>query len=621
MISRREYLRIIGNAAVVSAVAPHYGFGQGRKASGRPFDASGILAEACSFADKGGWKLDTQFYQQMGGIYLLAHGMGEPVANAKTTIDVPEAGIHYLHVRTKNWCPGSWEAPGRFNVIVNGTLVDTVFGTQTGWGWQPGGKVALKKGANRIELQDLTGFDGRVDGLYFSKAKSPSLPSRPADVMSWKDEVTGRSKQKVVEKRYDLVVVGGGMSGCAAALAAAQEGLRVALLQDRPVFGGNASDEVRVHSLGIHGHGGDIISKIDTAHYPNGDDKAKIDQARREKNMAASDVDLFPNTIGIGLSKRGGQIMSIDGRNTTTGIITRFNARQFIDCTGDGWLGFWAGAEIRYGRESHKDHDEGWEHYGELWSPEAADNRVMGSSVLWFSSAADQPSKFPAVPWAKDVALDHEAVKGEWYWEYSRNDLHQIHDAEEIRDHVFRAIYGSFANAKKNPKNARRKLDWVAYVAGRRESRRIMGDYLYTMKDMKAFTQHDDAVVLEKRPADGHYQLVETGSPYTFLSKAMHYRHDTRDHKEWRAHKHYNSNYSIPFRSLYSKDLANLMMAGRCFSCTHVGLSGPRVMNTCAQMGIATGLAAALCIKHDKQPRDVGKEHIRELRALCGFAG
>jgi hypothetical protein len=172
---------------------------------------------------------------------------------------------------------------------------------------------------------------------------------------------------------------------------------------------------------------------------------------------------------------------------------------------------------------------------------------------------------------------------------------------------MLRAIFGSFANAKKKPKHAPNRLKWVAYVGGKRESRRIMGDHIYDMHDMIERKEFPDAVVIEVREVDGHFQRKLKGAPQDFLSSAM--------------FRHTHGYYYIPFRSLYSRNLTNLMMAGRCFSCTHVGLCGPRVMNTCGQMGIATGFAAALCKKHAALPREVGKSHIAELKELIGFDG
>jgi len=379
----------------------------------------------------------------------------------------------------------------------------------------------------------------------------------------------------------------------------------VALIQDRPIFGGNASEEIRVHTLGIHGYGSDILSRIDTVHYPNGDALAKVDQKKREVSMAASGVDLFAGQIAVGLQQREGRVVSVEARNARTGIITRFKAPTFIDATGDGWLGFWAGADYRVGREAHSEFGEKWDKHGDLWSPEKPDMRVMGTSVLWNGEQTNERHEFPEVPWAMPVAKDHEATAGEWYWEYSDNGLDQVKDAERIRDHVLRAIFGCFYNAKQHPKNATWKLKWVAHVGGKRESRRLMGDHIYTMRDATERRTFKDAVVVERRDVDTHYQRKETGESIDFLSKALFY--DT------------GGDYYIPFRSLYSKDVSNLMMAGRCFSCSHIGLAGPRVMNTCAQMGVATGYAASLCAKYKTTPRRIGSEHIDELRDLIGF--
>jgi len=309
--------------------------------------------------------------------------------------------------------------------------------------------------------------------------------------------------------------------------------------------------------------------------------------------MAASGVDRFAHHIACGLELKDNAIASVEAREATTGVIRRFRAPVFIDATGDGWLGYWAGADFRYGRESHKEFGEAWEKHGDLWSPEKPDDRVLGSSVLWNSQRTNRRSPFPDVPWAMPVAKKHVATEGEWYWEYSSNDLNQVDDAEQIRDHMLRAIFGSFANAKKHPKNATVELKWVAHIAGKRESRRLMGDYIYTMRDATERRQFADAVVVERRDVDAHYQLVETGSPLDFLSKAL-FRNTGGD-------------YYIPFRCLYSRNIGNLMMAGRCFSCSHIGLCGPRVMNTCGQMGIATGYAAALCKKYGASPRQVGR--------------
>ena len=603
-MNRRTFIRVVGGVSLSSTVSLPYAFGVGKAATA----TSGVLVEAASFAKPGGWKLDTQHYQQMGGCYLLAHGMGKPVDNASTTVKIRQSGKWHVWVRTRDWCLGDWQAPGRFRVLVDGVPLKPEFGTEgERWHWQAGGAVEVSSpGEIKVELKDLTGFDGRCDAIFFSKEASPVLPNdNLVELAAWKDRLGRRAGKEIEEQKFDVVIVGGGIAGCGAALAAKYQGLKVALIQDRPLFGGNASQEVRVHTIGIPGKGSAILGTIDTPHYPNGHADAIEAQKKREATMAASEVDLFAHHMAIGLEKVGDRIASVEAREVPTGIIRRFRAPVFIDATGDGWLGYWSGADYRYGREAHSEFGEAWEKHGDLWSPETPDNRVMGSSVLWNSEKTDERSSFPDVPWAMPVAKEHSAINGEWYWEYSDNDLNQVDDAEQIRDHVLRAIYGSFANAKKDPKHTKVALKWVAYVAGKRESRRLMGDYIYTMRDMIERRQFDDAVVEEVRDVDSHYQLVLTGSPSDFLSKALF--HDT------------GGTYYIPFRSLYSKNVSNLMMAGRCFSCSHIGLCGPRVMKTCGQMGIATGYAAALCGQHRVTPRDVGQEHIKELRELIGY--
>ena len=600
-ISRRRFIRILGGTAFTFAAMSEMARAMSIQTASR-----GVLVECEQFADSGGWKLDTQFMHQMGGVYLLAHGMGKPVANAKTVVTFKEGGAYRVLVRTKDWCPGEWESPGQFKLHINGKPLEKTFGVSgKDWGWEEAGMLQIEAGQVVIELVDLTGFDGRCDAIYFTKDKNEVPPNDAIELPKWKDAVSGRSPLPSETYDFDVVIVGGGMTGCGAAMAAASQGLKTALVQDRPMLGGNASAEIRVHTLGIHGKNAEMIKRIDTKHYPNGHADAIKDQAKREAEMAKCGANIFTNHQAVGLEMDGGQIASVDTRETGTGTITRFKAPIFIDCTGDAWLGQWSGAERRYGREAASEFDEWWDKYGEKWAPTKPDNRVMGTSVLWNSEKSDKYEPFPEVPWAAPVAKNHQAINGEWYWEYSDNELNQITDAEQIRDHMFRAIYGSFANAKRDPKNATVKLKWVAYVGGKRESYRLMGDYIFKQEDAKQGTNFTDTVVEETRELDGHYQRKYDGAPVDFLSKAMFMK---------------TPKYYIPFRCFYSKNIPNLMMAGRCFSCSHIGLGGPRVMNTCAQMGIAVGYASALCKKHNALPREVGQKHIKELRGLIGYA-
>jgi predicted GH43/DUF377 family glycosyl hydrolase len=571
-------------------------------------NAQSILVEAESFNEKGGWVIDQQFTDQMGSSYLLAHGLGQPVDDAVTTVTFPSSGTYKMWVRTKNWIPGKWDAPGRFQVIFNGLPIPKTFGTMKDWTWQDGGIVNVTNTNVQIKLHDLTGFEGRCDAIYFdteTTAKPVNFdPANPQINRKWRNDLRGLPNTPPDGGQFDVVIVGGGISGCAAALAAEKQGLKVALIHDRQLLGGNASSEIRVHTEGIHGKGGEILSQIDTGHYPNGNSAAIYDQNKREVVMAAADITIFRSHRAYDVQMKGTKIVSVDACSVTSGKALRIRSNVFIDCTGDGWIGYWAGADYSYGRESKNEYNESWDKHGDLWSPKVADNRVMGCSLLWNSGFKSIKSTFPEVPWAMDVAKQHSATGGQWFWEYSDNDKNMISDAEDIRDHMFRAIYGSFYNAKQLTKNDFRKLDWMGYLSGKRESRRLIGDYIYKQSDATSGTEFDDAVVEETRVIDVHYQRKLVGDPHDFLSKGLFLR---------------VPRYYIPFRCLYSRNIDNLMMAGRCFSCTHVGLGGPRVMNTCGQMGIATGYAASLCIKYQTNPRGVYKNYIRELRTLVGY--
>ena len=562
-----------------------------------------LLVEAESFEDTGGWVVDPQFTEQMGSPYLLAHGLGNPVKNASTRISLPSPGRYYIWVRTRDWAPGKWDAPGRFKLSVNGKELKRTLGTgKVTWSWQYAGKVKIKTPEARIELRDLTGFDGRCDAVYLSTIMEPP-PEELEELNFWRMRIKGEDPSKAEKLYYDLVVVGGGIAGCAASIAAAEQGLKVALIHDRPVLGGNASSEIRVHTEGITWKAERILRMINTVHWPNGSPESVIDDQKRHENISRyNNISLFLNWRAFYVTTVRDSITSVYARHTSSGEIKQFCAPVYIDCTGDGWIGYWAGADYMYGREDSSLYGENWEKYGELWSPERADNKVMGASLLWRSADAGKPVEFPEVPWAMDVAGSHSATSGTWQWEFSSDTLHQIDDAEYIRDYLLKAIYGSFYNAKKKPENKNLELEWVGYLLGKRESRRLVGDYIYTFRDEKEMREFPDAVAMETRNIDVHYQQKELDPARpAFLSEALYYKVD---------------HYYIPFRSLYSRNIKNLMMAGRCFSCSHVGLGGPRVMHTTGQMGVATGYAASLCLKYNATPREIYINHMEELKKL-----
>jgi len=566
-----------------------------------------IFVEAESFDNKGGWVVDPQFVEQMGSPYLMAHGMGEPVENASTSVEIPSSGNYHVWARTTDWAPGNWSSPGEFNIWLGGEKLPKPMGHYQGWGWNYAGKVKVKKGPAVVQLEDLTGFNGRCDALYISNRYR--TPTNQHDyLMDMRNRFSGYGEKPDETLAFDLVVVGGGLAGCAASISAAEQGLKVALIHDRPVLGGNASSEIRVHTLGIYGHFERILRMLDTEHYPNGSPLAYEDEQKRHQHMESySNISLFLNHRAFQANTDNQLISSVDARHTSTGEARRFEAPYFVDCTGDGWIGYWAGAEFNYGREPDSLYGEAWEEFGELWSPEKEDHQVMGSSVLWRTYYSDSAHVFPEVPWAMPVVNEYSARWGTWNWEMISDQWHQIDHAEQIRDHMLKAIYGSFYNEKQKPGVEQLKLEWVSHLLGKRESRRLVGDYIYTFNDMRESRTFPDAVVVEVREVDVHYSQnkLDESKP-DFLSDAMFHPVDR---------------YYIPYRSLYSKNVGNLFMAGRCFSCSHVGLGGPRVMRTTGQMGAAVGYAASLCKENQCSPRELYENHLDSYMALIQSSG
>ena len=202
----------------------------------------------------------------------------------------------------------------------------------------------------------------------------------------------------------------------------------------------------------------------------------------------------------------GNKITSIDAKHIETGETRRFKAPIFIDCTGDGWIGYWAGAEYMYGREAVSEHGESWDEYGAMWSPDSADIKVMGASLLWRTFESDSAYEFPEVPWATHVTGQYSASKGTWNWELISDKWHQVDHGEQIRDHMLKAIYGSFYNEKQLPGSEKLKLEWVSHLLGKRESRRLVGDYIFTFNDVRDLNTFPDAVVMEDRAVDVHYR-------------------------------------------------------------------------------------------------------------------
>ncbi len=563
-----------------------------------------VLVEAERFAEFGGWVHDSQFMDQMGSPFLLAHGLGVPVQDATTTVEFPAAGTYRLWVRTRDWV-ATWNAPGtpgRFQVVVDGQPVPTVFGTEgADWHWQDGGQVEITQGPVRLALHDLTGFEGRCDALLFTTDPQLAPPNTEPQLAAFRRELLGLPEVPEAVGEFDLVVVGGGIAGTCAAVSAARLGLQVALVQDRPVLGGNNSSEVRVWLQGArnvapYSRVGDIVAELEqrrSAHYgPDNkaelyEDEKKLDLVRTEPNIR-----LMLNCRVNAVEVRDGRIQAAVAEETRTAQRFRLAGRWFADCTGDAALGFLAGADHEMTVPGH-----------------------MGPCNLWNVSETDQPTPFPRCPWALDLTdkpfpgrnkdLQGILQLGGWYWE-SGFDHDPIAKAEYIRDWNFRAMYGAW-DALKNVDGAypNHQLNWAAHVAGKRESRRLLGDVVLTKEDLLASHKFPDGCVPTGWPIDLHLADPKYDRGFEgdgFISKAY--------------YTQYPRPYWIPYRCLYSRNIANLFMAGRDISVTHDALGATRVMRTGGCMGEIVGMAASLCKQHGLDPRGVYPDRLADLQAL-----
>ena len=359
--------------------------------------AAGLLVEAERFSCKGGWVVDQQFMDLMGSPYLLAHGLGVPVDDAFTDVQFPEKGDSYVYVRTYNWT-SPWydgEGPGKFALSRgNDRLLSPLGAEGSGWMWQLAGKVKVNDINNRITLHDLTGFDGRCDAVYFTTDAAEIPPAEPAALEAFRRRLNGLPDTPASAGNYDLVVVGGGVAGISAAVTAARLGCRVALINDRPVLGGNNSSEIRVHLGG----------RIEAAPYTNlgnlqkefgpdrGGNAQPADYYEDDKKQqiveAEENITLFPSTRATGVILSGNTIRSVIARHIETGEELRFDAPLFSDCTGDGTIGYLAGADYIMGRE-------GPDEFCESTAPKTADKPPLGASVQRNTVYNCAPAGFP----------------------------------------------------------------------------------------------------------------------------------------------------------------------------------------------------------------------------------
>jgi hypothetical protein len=410
----------------------------------------------------------------------------------------------------------------------------------------------------------------------------------------------------------DLTVVGGGLAGVCAAVAAAREGLQVALVGNRPVLGGNASSEIRVWTRGATGGGSrygeemGILGELKMENlYKNPDsnpylwDAIILDFVAREKN-----IKLFLNT----------HVHSVDmaAPNTIAGLRAfqigselelAFDSPFFVDATGDGTVGFLAGAHYRMGRESRAE-------FGEAFAPLVADGASQGSTIFFHTKRLLQPVKYvaPGFAYSRDYVADllnrGSRIVGPdmqgcdyWWFEFG-GELDTIKDSETIAWELRRLVFGIWdyiKNSGEFPEAAYLTLDWIGSIPGKRGSRRLLGEHVLTQNDIMSQRQFSDAVCyggwyLDYHPPGGIYSKEE---PCEQIPVGL---------------------YHIPLRCLYSRNVHNLFMAGRDISTTYAAFASTRVMNTCALTGQAVGTATAVCLEKSKAPRELAQDEIEEIQ-------
>jgi len=451
-----------------------------------------------------------------------------------------------------------------------------------------------------------------LPGLYIKDKNGRDLGNRDED--KWEQLGTGKMGTPIrkMEISYDVAVIGAGMAGISAAVSAARNGAKTVLIQDRPVLGGNASSEIGVNVNGVlflkngkpERETGIIEEILLENRFFNPQESYSLwdhiiyDYVTREQNL-----ELMMNTQAVDVEMKNDKIISAICWQMTTETVYTINAKIFVDCSGDGLVAAKAGALYRTGRE-------GKDEFNEKFAPEKADGWQMGATLLLQGKDMGKPMPYSPPSFAikydgddGDFAVKRDIlnfVDGYWWIELgSEYDI--IADQEKNRHKLMGYLHGVWdyiKNSGRFPESENYALVWVGSVPGRRESRRFIGDYILRESDLLEHRHFDDAVAYGGWPIDDHIP----GAILNLKEPPTHYYY------------RFEKIYEIPFRSLYAKNISNLLFAGRNISQTHIALSSTRVQATCATMGQAAGTAAAICIKNGINPRKLAQEKINYLQ-------
>ena len=639
-MNRRQFIGKSG-ATTLSLLLGSHAIAQNKKPSSNEF----LFLEAEGFDNLGGWDLDQQSMDYMGSPYLLAHGLGVPVKDAVTKATFPSTGKYRIWVRTRDWV-APWKAPGapgKFQLLIDEQAVQETFGTKNAdWHWHDGGTVEITGKNATIALHDLTGFEGRCEAILFCK-DTDFKPSNDVKALTrFRRKLLGLPEKPAEGGTYDFVVIGGGMAGTCAALSAARNGLKVALIQDRPVLGGNSSSEVRVWPEGHvqkdpYKHVGDIVQEIAPKRKRGGslnrregaiyEDERKLKAVQNEPRIT-----LLTEHRAIQTETKGKTITAVIAQSTRTAKQTRIRGKFFADCTGDATVGYQAGADYEFDPNNNMGSSNLWNVLDaadekQVLKCECKDKDALSTAVKEGKTA--QP--FPRCPWAIDLsdkpfpgrkkfhkggfggAKNNLGSLGGWFWE-SGFDKNPIEDIERIRDLNLRAMYGAW-DALKNVDGLypNHRLGWAAFIAGKRESRRLLGDVVLSDKDFYKKTKFNDIAF----PCSWHVDIHMPNDHFDDGHKGDEFISDYTRGKKYQ----YGGIYWAPYRCLYSRNITNLFMAGRNISVTKEGLGPVRVMRTTGAMGEIIGKAVTVCTQQKTTPRGVYQKHLNKLQELMRNKG
>lgn len=426
----------------------------------------------------------------------------------------------------------------------------------------------------------------------------------------------GISKTK--EHNCDFCVIGGGLAGTIAALTAARKGLKVVLVQDRPMLGGNCSSEVRMWVRGAKGYWnretGLLMEFEEENIYRNPTLCPSIwDSVLFGKIKENENITLLLNTSCLDAECQNNKITSVKAWQLTTYTYHNIKAKFFADCSGDSILAFLTGAEYRIGREGNNE-------FNETIGPETADDKTMGLSLLLQARETNSFVKFTPPDWANVYENDDDIEKQDCsmkqglmrdqtigtdgcnlWWIELGGDTTAIENTEETRDELLKVAFGIWDHLKNKGDHGcdNWELEWVGFLPGKRESVRYIGDHILTQNDIEKGGIFDDTVAYGGWPMDDH-------DPKGFNA-------NSKSEKATIFHPA-PSPYGIPYRSLYSRNIENLFFAGRNISATHAAMSSTRVMGTCSLLGQAVGTAASLCFKNKLIPKELKNDYIKILQ-------